>query len=150
MSPTLFHQLKHHTKGWSSFYVNPIDVRKVISISWNPRLFCIFDQDYPYTLRIKYYNPRSVEIASPVISGGHTGIAFTEKYEENSYITIRYKTENEVHQEINEINKLQNIIKNFDEEQNKNLKNFANKNLKNFENKNLKNFENKYQSRQKK
>jgi hypothetical protein len=128
MSPTLFHQLKHHVKGWSSFYVNPIDVRKVISISWHPRLFCIFNQDYPYTLKIKYYDPRNVTIANPVFtSGGHTGIALTNIYEEHSYMEIRYKTENEVHQEINEINNLQNIIKNFDQEQNKNLINFANR-----------------------
>ncbi len=134
MSPTLFHQLSHHVKGWSSFYLNPIDIRKIVSVKWHPRLFCVFNRDYPYTLSIKYYNPRSVVTSGPVLTtGGHVGASLTEKYEEHSYMTIRYKTEGAVHQEINEINKLQNIIKNFDEEQNKKLLYFAN--INHFDNK---------------
>jgi hypothetical protein len=125
MNATLLHNLKSHVKGWSSFYVNPIDIRKVIDISYNKRLFCIFDSEYKYTLRIEYYNPRSEITTSPVFTSRGSGVAITESYKEISIMTIRYKTKNEINQEINEIYKLKNIIKNFDEEQNKKLKDFA-------------------------
>jgi hypothetical protein len=129
MTPTLSHTLKNYVKGWSGFFVNQLDIRKIIKIDYHKRLFCVFDHEYKYTLEILYYNPRSESRLSPVItSGGHMGISFNNDYEETSTITVRYKSENEVKQEISEIKKMQYMIKKFDEEQNKKLVDFINKN----------------------
>lgn len=126
MTPTLYHTLKNYMRGWSSFHVNPLDIRKIIEINYHQRLFCIFDREYKFTLKIKYYNPRSESNSSLVMTaGGHVGVAFNERYVESSYMTVRYKTENEIKQEIEKINNLQNIIKKFDEEQCIKLNNFA-------------------------
>ena len=95
MSPTLFRQLNHNVRGWSDFYVNFLDVIKIISINWHPRLFCLFvclfDSKYKYTLQIKYYNPRSVLTSSPVFTtGSYPEVALTHMYQETSIMTIRY------------------------------------------------------------
>jgi hypothetical protein len=125
MTSTIHHTLKNFVRGWTNFHINPIDIRKIVKISYHKRLFCIFQREYKYTLEIEYYNPRSESDASPIITtGGQVGFAFTNEYFETSQMTIRYKSENEIKQEIDEIKKIQDIIKIFDEEQNKKLAEF--------------------------
>lgn len=128
MSPTIYHTFKGFVKGLSSFHINPIDVRKVIKIDYRKRLFCIFDTEYKYSLEMEYLNPRSELSAAPVItSGGHCGTGFYNEYIETSEMTLRYKTEKEVIDEIDEIKKIQKLISQFDIEQNLKLEKFINK-----------------------
>lgn len=119
MSATLYHTLKNHVRGYG-FYTNPIDIRKVISITYSKRLFRIMDKDYIYRLDIEYYDPKSVLTTIHVFSSnGGPAVGISSSYEEHSYITLRYKTRTDVEQEISEIKK-------FDDEQNMKLQNFAN------------------------
>lgn len=125
MFPTLYHTFKGFVKGLSSFHINPIDVRKVIDINYRKRLFCIFDTEYKYTLKIKYFNPRSILSSNIITSNGHIGIGFYNEYVETSEMTLRYKTEKEAIDEIDKIKKIQKIISQFDIEQNLKLEEFA-------------------------
>lgn len=127
MSPTLYHTFKGFVRGLSSFYINPVDVRKVIKMNYRQRLFCIRDTEYKYSLEIEYFNPRSNPTSTPVItSGGHVGVGFYNEYVETSEMTLRYKTEKEVINEINEIEIKQNLISQFDNEQNLKLEKILN------------------------
>ena len=127
MKPILYHTLKNFVRGWSGFYINPIDIRKIKNIYYNKRLFCIFDPEYEYTLSIHYYNPRSEYTPNIMFINGRSNIVLSEKYVEESYMTLRYKTECEVKKEIEEIEKLQDKIKEFDRIQNDKLIEFVNK-----------------------
>lgn len=127
MAATVHYLLKNFTKGWSSFYTNPLDIRKIINVSYHKRLFCLWDPEYEYSATITYYNPRSEYTNSTVITtGGHVGIAYTPTYKENSVITVRYKTENEILQVIDDINKRKDAISKFDKQQNDALGTFVN------------------------
>lgn len=128
MSPTIYHTFRNFVKGYSFFHHNPIDVRKVIEIYYRKRLFCILDREYKYKLIIEYSNPRSNLTITPMITfGGQVGVAYTRIYEESSLMTLRFKTEKEVKNEINEIKIKQNLISEFDNEQNIKLAEFADK-----------------------
>jgi hypothetical protein len=128
MSPTLHHTFKGFVKGLSYFHINPVDIRKVIKINYRKRLFCIFDTEYKYSMEIEYFNPRSEISSSTVItSGGHVGFGIYNQYVETSEMTLRYKTEKEVIDEIDEIKKIQKLISQFDIEQNLKLEKFINK-----------------------
>jgi len=114
---TLFHLLKNCKNGWSEFRINNLDVRKIKSYGYNKRLFCIFDIDHPYNFWIKYENPHSESDISPVFVNNKWGYAITEKYSNTSIITKRYKSEEDILIEINEIKRLLNVIQQFDNEQ---------------------------------
>ena len=125
MKPILYHTLKNFVRGWSKFYINPIDIRKITNIYYNKRLFCIFDPEYEYTLRINYYNPRIEYIINNIVIYSIYNYTpfinipyISEQYVEESYMTLRYKTECEVKKEIEKIKKLQDKIKEFDRKQN--------------------------------
>lgn len=127
MTPTLHHTLKNFVNRWNKFS-NPIDVRKVIDITYRKRMFCIFDPDYLYIMNIKYEKPRYKDTISPIILlNGYVGLAFTTRYEPSSNIIIRYKTLLEIENEKLEIKRLQEIIKKYDDEQNIILQNYAEK-----------------------
>jgi len=129
MSPTLYYKFTGFAKGWSKF-VNPIDITKIIDIQYRERLFCINDIEYKYTLKIEYFDPISSKVSiSPVIVFGIYGIA-TNSHDETHIMTLRYKTEQEVINIIKEIKMKQNLISQFDNEQNKKLQEFVDKNLK--------------------
>lgn len=128
MSPTIFHHLKHHVPGWSTFYINPIDLRKIIKINYFKRLFCIGDPDYPYTLKIKYLN-QEIETKQNGVFGFRDGeLVLTNEYNKTSIMTVRYKSQTDVLKEIYKINQLQELIKKFNEQQNKKLIEFVNNN----------------------
>lgn len=126
MYPTLYHTFKGFVKGLSSFHVNPVDVRKVINMDYRKRLFCINDTEYKYSLEIEYYDPRS-ELSVTYIrsASGHVETRFYNHYEETSEMTLRYKTEKEIINEINEIKKKQNLISEYDNQQNLKLEEFV-------------------------
>lgn len=127
MAATVHYLLTNFTRGWSSFYTNPLDIRKIINIGYHKRLFCLWDPEYKYTATVTYYNPRAVSTVSPVITQrGHIGIAYTATYKDNSVMTVRYKTENEILQLIDDINKRKDAISKFDKQQNDVLGTFVN------------------------
>lgn len=130
MTPTVYHTFRNFVKGLSGFHLNPIDVRKVMNIDYRKRLFCIFDKEYKYTLEIKYSNPRSeLRVSSVLTTGGQIGTGIYKEYVESSIMTLRYKTEREVKNEIREIKMKQNLITEFDNEQNLKLQEFIEKKL---------------------
>lgn len=124
MSPTLYHTFNGFAKGLSSFHINPIDIRKIIDIQYRKRLFCILDIEYKYTLEIEYSIPTNRLSISPVIVFGNLGIA-NNINNKTSIMTLRYKTEKEVINIIEEIKMKQNLISQFDNEQNKKLQEFV-------------------------
>lgn len=138
MIPKLFHKLSHHVKSPSSkFYVNPVDVKKVISFDKRKRIFCIFNREYPYELDIEYFNPRHVRAPNfAITTGPGIGVAFGEKYEEISTMSIRYKTEREILNDIYEIEKKQKFLEEFEKREIEKFAVFANKQIKQIEQKN--------------
>ena len=128
MSPTIHHTLTNFVRGWSGFYINPLDIRKIRRIMYHKRLFCFLDPEYKYTLSIRYYDPRSEYGPNLVFTNKGTSIILSETYEEESHMTVRYKTEYEVKKEIENINKLRDQIKQFDEIENHKLENFISNN----------------------
>ena len=56
---TVYHTLKNCVRGWSTFYTNPLDVSKIISVTYTERLFCLFNPEYIYSVIINYSRPRS-------------------------------------------------------------------------------------------
>ena len=135
--------LKHHVKSYSGLYINPLNIRNIISIYYRERLFCIFDCDYKYSLKLEYYKPHNESNESLVLGTGGIGIAFTNEYVETDTMTVRYKTENEVKQEIQEMIKLHNYVKKYDNEQNIKLRNYVKK-YDNEQNIKLRNYTKKY------
>lgn len=109
MFGVLFHSLSGKN-GWSYLKLNKIDVAKVIKMSCNERLFCIFDRDHPYTLTIKYDQPDSRTTASPVIGSGGFQTVIHDEYVPNQLITKRYKSKNDVMKEIDDINKKKELL----------------------------------------
>lgn len=126
MSPTLYHTFKGFVKVLSSYHINPIDVRKVIDIKYKKRLFCIIDREYKYNLEMEYLNPRSeISPVALITFSGNLGIGFYNEHIETSVMTLTYKTEKEVIDEINEIKKKKELISQFDNEQNLKLEEFV-------------------------
>jgi hypothetical protein len=105
MSGLVFHTLKG-IKGWSSLDISIIDISRINKIFYEKRLFCIFDRDYPYTLTIQYNQPVKTYQIMPVY-GGRNGYStiIMPTVELTQLITKRYKTEDDVINEIAEIEK---------------------------------------------
>ena len=98
---------KHFMNGWGIAVKNPINVNKIATVEIHKRLFCILDDDYPFTLRIKYYNPGVTNI--PIIIGNH-GIYNMTNYKSHDYMTLRFKSQNDAQYEMDKINKLKLLI----------------------------------------
>ncbi len=108
----LFHQLKG-IKSWSHC-LTKIDIGKVVSISSRKRLFKIIDQDYPYILNIEYIEPKtSVKIISNILSRIHIGSITVKRTVLTRCITLRYKSETEVEDEIDEVLKKYRQLKSY-------------------------------------
>ena len=108
----LFHTLKS-IKAWSDLSLVKIDVAIVLDISYNKRLFMIWDRSYPYTLYIKYAEPKEYIGTYPVI--GTNGTTIIHNVTLTQVITKRYRSEKEVQEEIDQIaqkqNKLNDLVK---------------------------------------
>lgn len=129
MAPTIFFQLSDHIRGWSRFYEQSLDVRKIKSISYRKRLFCLLDRDYPYTLSIKYHNITNESTLIPVItSNGTIGVGSSTYYKDTSLMTTRYKNLDDLQKDIKSIEELKNKINLFDNEQNKKLEDYIKNN----------------------
>ena len=70
--------------GWSYWKLNCVDVSGIANVQYKKRLFKLFDRQYDYTVRIEYY--KSCGFFKKIV---HT--------------TKRYKSEEEIIGEINEI-----------------------------------------------
>jgi hypothetical protein len=107
----IFHTLKGKN-GLSLLDLKRIDVSRVKDMTCRERVFCIMDKEYPFVLTIEYaYN----------FFDRRENVRF---YEEdfsdlnNETITKRYKTEDEVNQEISEIIKKQDHLAELAKDQN--------------------------------
>ena len=104
MPPKITHLFtKPFTYGWNTAVINPININKILTMEINKRLFCIINKDYPFTLKIKYYNS-SIE---------NHAIHNITNYETYSYINLRFKSRNDARYEINKINKLKLLVKEY-------------------------------------
>lgn len=117
----VFHVLKG-APGWSHLTVTKIDVAKVLDISYHKRLFMLTDRAYPYTLYIKYAEPKEEYEFRPVYgstNGSSNGYVLTNNVELTQVITKRYSGEEEVKDEIAQITKkqtqLSNLVKSLQE-----------------------------------
>lgn len=129
MAPTVFFQLSKHVRGWSRFYEQSLDVRKIKSTSYRKRLFCFFDREYPYTLSIKYHNITEELKLIPVVSNNGTFSAgLTTQHKDTSLMTVRYKNLDDLQKDIKSIEELKNKINLFDNEQNKKLEDYIKNN----------------------
>ena len=106
--------INHHIKytlrgksGWSICKFKNISISEVVELSYHKRQFMIFDRKFPYTLNIMYYKPKIMTntiVMNPTIYN---------KYEKCWFvITKRYKTEQDILNEINDIKQKQKLIKN--------------------------------------
>jgi hypothetical protein len=78
MNHLIFHTLTG-INGLSHLKIKKIDISKVVGLTYHRRSLIILDKEYPYTLAIQYVHTRE------------------------QTITKRYRTENEVLEELNEI-----------------------------------------------
>ena len=108
MKEFIYHTLKG-INGWSKSNISTIDIYKINHLYYKKRSFCIFDKKYPYKLIIEYNDPIKF------ISIGLYDITITPIYQLylHQLITKRYKTENDVLNEINEINNKITKLKSF-------------------------------------
>lgn len=101
MNGLILHTFKG-VNGWSTCNHSIIDVAKIKSIKYNKRLFTFFQKEYKYTLKINYKENNS-----------NIGIIRENSYDSTLYtqlITKRYKTINDVNDEITEIKKKQDRL----------------------------------------
>lgn len=108
--------IKHTLKGirgWSELCIETIDVAKVIQLNYIKRLFMITNREYPYTLKIKYENIHNEMTFMPTIPLGKGSIGMTSVFytETESILTKRYKTEQDIINEIDEIKAKQDRLK---------------------------------------
>lgn len=99
--------------GWSYYQPNIIDVADIISVSYNERLFCLLDKDFPYTLYIECHNITTETTLAPVITTKGIGLSFVPRNNFKSTITRRFKTTNEINDEINKISHYQNLLDDY-------------------------------------
>lgn len=108
--------IKHTLKGipgWSKLSIETIDVEKVIQLNYKKRLFMITNREYPYTLNIKYENIHNEMTLMPTIPLGKGSMGMTPVFytETESIITKRYKTKQDIINEIDEIKTKQENLK---------------------------------------
>lgn len=110
MKGLLYHTLKG-SNGWSTLAISTIDVAKVLKMTCHKRLFMICDRDLPYTLTIRYDEPKETIGFAPTTRPGVITVYNETQLEQT--ITKRYKTEQELLDEVTEIKKKQQQITNW-------------------------------------
>lgn len=78
---------------WTGIELKEIHAKQVINADHGRRLFCLFDQDYPYDLVIRVRHMEKKLVARPGMGNG--GMVVTFGYETSTEETLvrRYKTE---------------------------------------------------------
>jgi len=103
----IIHVLKG-IRGLSGLQLQKIDVSRVISLSSKKRDLKILDTDHDYTLAVEYGEPM---LKMELSNMGSISVP-TFYTETKNVITRRYKTKNDIDDEINEIRKKQRELKN--------------------------------------
>jgi hypothetical protein len=106
----VFHTLKG-VKGWSGFFCQRIDVARVTDMMFHKRLFKLMNRDCDYTLRIDYYKPEENLTVAPTFVRGKVGFTLVNTVELSQLLTLRYKTEGDVQNEMDEIRDKQKKLK---------------------------------------
>ena len=89
--------------GWSDLNLQTINVLKIISCNYRKRWFCIFDRDYKYVLEIGYNSPISYTVF----------LGYPHRYVDHiPIITKRYKSVEDINDEIQQINVMRHEIMN--------------------------------------
>ena len=81
--------------GWSKCQLSKLDISKIIHIATRPRIFMIFQKDYPYTMIIEYKLPITKTKVSTIIDKNNR-IVINTFTESTQVITKRYKTEEDM------------------------------------------------------
>lgn len=102
--------LPRGVRGWTNF--NPfqmLDVARIVDYGYSKRIFCLFNQDHPYTFWIEYHEPTDNHKLVPVI-GPSLGIGIVSSASIDHTITMRYKTEADCEKVVEDIKKLQGSL----------------------------------------
>ena len=111
----LFHTLRQDSiAGWSKVQETSLDMAKITKVEYSPRLFRIWNREYPYTLRITYSEPQTELVPAPVITlHGYIGGTIHHAVKWSSTISRRYKSERHCLDEINEIKRKQGLLDSY-------------------------------------
>jgi len=98
----LFHPLKGRPSWNQDMLLRDIriDIGRVISIGKHKRLFKVFDRNYNYTLTIHYDKPTYWTGLASVFGGG---ASLYTHVEETQFLYIRYKSEQDIDNEIKQV-----------------------------------------------
>lgn len=105
MRDIIFHSLS----GQTIWYQRPrstIDVARVLEMHFRARWFVLIQKDLLYELHLKYELPRpseKLDFAPAINARGQFGIAFGTSYEFEEDIILRYKSEREATQELEDM-----------------------------------------------
>ena len=92
--------------GYSALNYQTIDVSKVVKTSWFKRSFCIFEEQYPYVLEIEYEEEEHCTSFFPMFLPITPFIMIPipiNHYNDTQIITKRYKSYNDLRNDVNEI-----------------------------------------------
>ena len=95
-------------QGRFSIKSNIVDIADIICINGYKRMFCILDKDYCYSLQIECSNIETKAYRALVIAPFGVGLAFIP--EKTILIDLRFKTEEEMNSEIDEIEEKQKLL----------------------------------------
>ena len=98
----IFHNLKG-ISGYSWLKLSKIDIGLVLNVHYKKRLFTILDREYPWTLIIDYNYDKEFYRKRKYSHGYYTGTALIKETDLTQAITRRYKSEQEVKDEIEQI-----------------------------------------------
>lgn len=116
----VFHTLSRpFIQGWSAKALTTFDVARVMTIRVRPRLWCLFNQEYPICLAVKYHLPEN-DWNLGITSHGH--VAFVHGATSEHTVTNRFKTVEDAEYEKNEIFRLQGRLQEWQTEQEKKIR----------------------------
>lgn len=108
-------------KGWSSYFRQTLDIARVTNLQYHKRLFKVFDRDCDYTLQIDYRMPTEETTLAPTFThgrgGGSFGFAVVDTVKLQHLITSRYRTKEEVQEEVQRIRTKQHKFEEFQKQQ---------------------------------
>lgn len=108
---------------WSELIINNIHVRYILDLQYYKRSFRILDRDHHYTFKIKILKSEEFTTVAPVFTNKGVGFTVVNNVSLTSVITRRYRTEKELREELDKIQKLRNLyVKYVNERENHFLK----------------------------
>ena len=98
----------YELKGVQGRFFIKSNVANIICINGYKRMFCILDKNYCYSLQIECSNIETKAYRALVIAPFGVGLAFIP--EKTILIDLRFKTEEEMNSEIDEIEEKQKLL----------------------------------------